>query len=82
MEINRQPIDLAPPQHKEAPEPMMKWFIAEHPMKELQPVCDIFCDAATRIVGTIDPGVERTVALRKLVEAKDAAIRAFICPFE
>ncbi len=34
----------------------------------------------TSIVETIDAGPERTVALRKLLEAKDAAVRAKLNP--
>ena len=35
---------------------------------------------AFTIEGTVPPGPERTVALRKLLEAKDAAVRAVVFP--
>lgn len=37
-----------------------------------------FRDAAEYIVAAIPPGPERTVALRKLLEGKDAAVRAWL----
>jgi len=62
---------------------MMKWFAWQHlsPHSHLQLVSH-FATLAERIVGEleIDPGPERTVALRKLLEAKDAAVRAKLYP--
>ena len=37
-----------------------------------------FCELAAMLVATLPPGAERTVALRKLLESKDAAVRARI----
>ena len=34
-----------------------------------------FAELATRLVTDLKPGPERTVALRKLLEAKDCAVR-------
>lgn len=59
---------------------MLKWFAYKHLPEHLQKVSAPFCDLAGHIVGTIEPGPERTVALRKLVEAKDAAVRAVVHP--
>lgn len=61
-------------------ERMMKWFAYGHLPEHLQATSKPFCDLATVIVETIDPGPERTVALRKLLEAKDAAVRAKLTP--
>lgn len=61
-------------------ERMMKWFHYEHLPENLQAVSKPFCDLADGIVGTLARGAERTVALRKLLEAKDAAVRAAVSP--
>ena len=59
---------------------MMKWFAYAHLSEHLQKHSKPFGELAERIVSTIDPGPERTVALRKLLEAKDAAVRAALNP--
>lgn len=59
---------------------MLKWFAYAHLPEKLQAVSAPFGDLATRICGTIEAGPERTVALRKLLEAKDAAVRAALNP--
>lgn len=61
-------------------ERMLKHFDYDHLPKQLQPVSQPFCSLAGHIVETIEPGPERTVALRKLLEAKDAAVRAVVHP--
>lgn len=55
-------------------EPMMKFFQYEHLPEHLQEVSKWFCDLAVKLCGE-DRSAERTVALRKLLEAKDAAVR-------
>ena len=62
------------------PERMMKWFAYTHLPEKLQAVSAPFGDLASHVVNTIEPGPERTVALRKLLEAKDAAVRAALNP--
>lgn len=59
---------------------MLKWFHYEHLPENLQAVSKPFCDLAEGIVSTLASGPERTVALRKLLEAKDAAVRAAVSP--
>lgn len=61
-------------------EPMMKWFKYEHLPPHLQEVSVGFYDLAVDICDKVEPGPERTVALRKLLEAKDAAVRAKVEP--
>jgi hypothetical protein len=61
-------------------ERMMKWFEYKHLPEELQRVSSMFCDIAHGVNSMIEPGPERTVALRKLLEAKDAAVRAKLHP--
>lgn len=59
---------------------MMKWFAFAHLPDHLKAVSQPFGELAERVVETIEPGPERTVALRKLLEAKDAAVRAVVQP--
>ena len=59
---------------------MMKWFAYAHLPTHLQDVSLGFFSLAVSICGAIDPGPERTVALRKLLESKDCAIRAKFQP--
>lgn len=58
---------------------MMKWFAFEHLPAHLQVVSKPFHGLASRIC-EITPGPERTIALRKLLESKDAAVRATVYP--
>lgn len=53
-----------------------QFFKYDHLPKYLQDVSRPFCDLAESIVTTLPRNPERTVALRKLLEAKDAAVRA------
>jgi len=61
-------------------ERMLKWFEYEHLPPHLRSASRPFCGVAKKIVNEIEPGPERTVALRKLLEAKDAAVRAKLKP--
>lgn len=61
-------------------ERMLKWFEYGHLPDHLKGVSKIFHDAAHYIVQHIEPGPERTVALRHLLECKDAAVRAKVHP--
>lgn len=61
-------------------ERMLKWFAYAHLPEHLQAHSKPFGELAERIAGSIAPGPERTVALRKLLEAKDAAVRAALNP--
>lgn len=57
---------------------MLKWFEFGHLPEPLAEVSFHFKELASVIVMLCEPGPERTVALRKLLEAKDAAVRAKI----
>jgi len=59
---------------------MMKWFSYDHLPEHLQDTSKAFFTLAESCCHTLDPGPERTVALRKLLEAKDAAVRAALHP--
>lgn len=61
-------------------ERMLEWFKYAHLPARLQKASKPFCDLAVAIVDEIKPGPERTVVLRKLLEAKDAAVRATLVP--
>lgn len=64
--------------HEQAPEHIMQFFVWGHLPAELQLVSQGFADVAEWIVANLPRNPERTVALRKLLEAKDAAVRARI----
>jgi hypothetical protein len=53
-----------------------QFFAHEHLPPHLAEVSKPFADLAALIVATLPRNPERTVALRKLLEAKDAAVRA------
>ena len=57
-------------------EPILQFFAYEHLPEPLQKVSMPFGVLAQEIVMTLPRNPERTVALRKLLEAKDAAVRA------
>lgn len=57
-------------------EPIMQFFAYEHLPAHLQEVSRPFGEMAKTIVETLPRNPERTVALRKLLESKDAAVRA------
>ena len=61
-------------------ERMLKWFDYERLPEHLQVICRPYNTVACNIVDRIQPGPERTVALRKLLESKDAAVRAMVAP--
>lgn len=59
-------------------EPIMKYFKYEHLPPYLAAASKQFHDLAWHIAGSTPPSAERSVALRKLLESKDAAVRALI----
>lgn len=61
-------------------ERMLKWFEFSHLPEHLQSVSKPFGELAQNLCESIEGGPERTVALRKLLEAKDAAVRAKLNP--
>ena len=60
------------------PEPMLQFFVSGHLRPELQPIAEAFRELAQEIAQTLPRNPERTVALRKLLEAKDCAVRALL----
>lgn len=57
---------------------VLRYFHYSHLPATLQPRSKPFCDLARLIIDTTPRNAERTVALRKLLEAKDAAVRAHV----
>lgn len=57
-------------------EPIMRYFAFEHLPEALQAVSKPFYDLAWQLVERLPRNAERSVALRKLLEGKDAAVRA------
>jgi hypothetical protein len=55
---------------------LLKFFAYEHLPEHLQEVSRQFAALAEWITGELPQTPERTVALRKLLEAKDCAVRA------
>ncbi len=57
---------------------MLQFFQYAHLPSNLQEVSKPFCELANQIVLSLPSNPERTVALRKLLEAKDCAVRALL----
>ena len=55
---------------------MLQFFGWEHLPAHLQPVSKPFGELARLVVETLPDNPERTEALRNLLQAKDAAVRA------
>lgn len=58
------------------PNPILRYFEFEHLPLELQEVSRQFHATAIWMEEALPPGPEKSVALRKLLEAKDAAVRS------
>jgi len=67
------PDAIAPP-----PDRMLQFFRYDHLPARLRDVSRPFGELADLIVATLPANPERTVALRKLLEAKDCAVRALL----
>lgn len=55
---------------------MLRFFKYDHLPEDLQDVSTRFAELAHWIHHALPPGAETTTALRKLLEAKDCAVRA------
>lgn len=58
--------------------PILKYFKSDHLPEELKTVSQCFEHLACRLEFLLPAGPEKSVALRKLLEAKDAAVRSKI----
>lgn len=59
-----------------AADPILQYFKFDHLPPHLQDHSRSFAILANKIITTVPRNAERSVALRKLLEAKDAAVRA------
>lgn len=57
---------------------IMQFFAYDHLPKHLQGVSSVFHHLATTVVRELPQCPERTVCLRKLLEAKDCAVRTAV----
>lgn len=57
---------------------VLKFFTYEHLPPSLQLVSKPFCELAQQVANREPQNAETTIALRKLLEARDAAVRACI----
>ncbi|WP_407301857.1 hypothetical protein ACHQJB_14980 [Raoultella planticola] len=58
------------------PSPIMKYFAYEHLPAHLQEVSKPIGDLAKQLDDSLPDGAEKSAGLRKLLEAKDALVRA------
>lgn len=68
----------APPPPPDPRNVMIRWFAYAHLPPHLQPVSEKFAELAIWMTQNLNRGQEATEAMRKLLEAKDCAVRAFI----
>jgi hypothetical protein len=64
------------PRDRDPEEPILKYFAFAHLPPPLQEVSKAFGELAVKVVAGCCRSAERSVALRKLLEAKDAPVRA------
>lgn len=56
--------------------PILRYFAYTHLPTQLQTISRPFCLLANQMEDILPKGPEKSVALRKLLEAKDAAVRS------
>lgn len=59
-------------------EAIMQFFTFDHLPEDLKPMSRAFAELAAHVLKTAPRGPERSTALRKLLEGKDAAVRALL----
>ena len=59
-------------------DPVLQFFAYDHLPSHLAGMSQLFANLAQGVVAMAPRNPERTVALRKLLEAKDAAVRAML----
>lgn len=78
MEIKRANETIRTGSDVEPGEPLMQFFEYAHLAERFQAVSKPFGELAQKIVADLPRNPERTTALRKLLEAKDCAVRALL----
>lgn len=79
MSNTDKPAEVSAPAQNQGQVPtehILQFFKWDHLPVELQLVSGPFGELAEKIIHNLPRNPERTVALRKLLEAKDAAVRA------
>lgn len=56
--------------------PLIRWFAFDHLKEPQRSISMQFSDFAAALDDILPDGAEKTVCLRKMLEAKDAAVRA------
>ena len=74
--IHSKPIEFTEAQV--ALDNILRYFHYAHLPEKLQIISAPFCELALKIVQNLPRNPERSVALRKLLESKDCAVRANI----
>lgn len=64
-----------PEQQEYTTDPIIFFFEYAHLPPELQEISKLYCGLARHVMFTLPANFERNVALRKLLESKDAAVR-------
>jgi hypothetical protein len=59
-------------------ERLLQFFDPAHLSDRIRHTCELFEALARAVVTTVPANAERTVGLRKLLEAKDATVRAIL----
>lgn len=72
----REEIPLDPSDTTKAPHPILRYFSYTHLPEPVQTVSKFICDLAFDLDQILPDGPEKSTALRKLLEAKDAAVRS------
>lgn len=75
-EIHPAPAEFS--EEQLAADPILRYFHYAHLPPQLQDRSCPFAEMAMRIVTTAPRNAERTAGLRKLLEAKDCIVRAFV----
>lgn len=73
-EIHPSPAEFN--EHELATDPILRFFHYSHLPDVLKSRSSVFCALARTVLDTTPRNAERTVVFRKLLEAKDAAVRA------
>jgi hypothetical protein len=78
MAIHPAPAEFSAQQLRD--DPVLRYFHYAHLPQPLQDISGAFCALAVLLVEALPRNPERSVALRKLLEAKDAGVRANLPP--
>jgi hypothetical protein len=57
---------------------LLKFFRYAHLPVDLQDISKMFCDLAEQLDKNLGESAEKTTCMRKLLEAKDAGVRAYL----